>query len=257
MKLVDSHCHLDCLDLSLHQGSMDVVLSKAKQAGVERLLCVALALEKHAVLLQLAKTYAQVDISAGVHPNHTMAVPLTEEALLACAEAPEVLAVGETGLDYYRIDVSDQHEQQERFRCHIRVARTLGKPLIIHTRQASEDTLRILREEKADAIGGVFHCFTENWEIAKQALDLGFFISFSGIVSFKNALDLRETAKKVPNESFLIETDAPYLAPVPHRGKANEPAYVRHIAACLADLRGVSLDVVASVVWENYHRFVH
>ncbi len=251
--LVDSHCHLDCLDLSLHQNSIDKVLETAKAAGVVRMLCVAIELEKHDILLKLAKTYPTVDISVGIHPNHLPDQVLAEEQLMKCAKNHEVVAVGETGLDYYRSDEAQKYAQQERFRQHIRVARALDKPLIIHMRHAAEDTMRILHEERARDVGGVFHCFTEDWPIAQQALDLGFYISFSGILTFRNAKVLHEVAKQVPCGALLIETDSPYLAPEPHRGKANQPAYVYHVATYLAKLRQEPFELIAQYSWDNYH----
>ncbi len=254
MMLVDSHCHLDCLDLSVHQHHMDHVLENAQREGVEHFLCVAIELEKHLNLLKLEQSYPHIDISVGVHPNHKLEVDITEAHIMANARAAEVVAIGETGLDYYRIDTTQISRQQERFRRHIRVARMLKKPLIVHTRQAPEDTCRILREEKADDVGGVLHCFTESWDIAKRALDLGFFISFSGIITFKNAETVREVAKRVPLHALLIEADSPYLAPEPHRGKPNQPAYVSYVAQGLATLRDLSFQDIAQQTWDNYFR---
>jgi TatD DNase family protein len=200
----------------------------------------------------LARAHANLFASAGVHPDHTGAEP-SEADLLRMAGAPEVVAVGETGLDYYRAS-GDLEYQRERFRRHIRVARTLAKPVIIHCRQAADDLLRIMDEERAADVGGVMHCFTESWEVAARAMEMNFLISFSGIVTFRNAAALREVARAVPLERMLVETDSPYLAPVPHRGKTNEPAYVRHVAEAIAELRGVPLAAVAAATTSNFFR---
>jgi TatD DNase family protein len=192
-----------------------------------------------------------------VHPDYTETPEPTVEQLVELARHPKVVAIGETGLDYFRLNgrsVDEMAWQRERFRTHIRAARRTGKPLVIHTRAAAEDTIRIMREEGADAVGGVMHCFTEDWSTAEAAIDLGFCISFSGIVTFKNAQSLRDVAVRVPEDRLLIETDAPYLAPVPHRGKTNEPAFVRHVGEGLAAIRGVSADRIGDVTTENFRR---
>ncbi len=215
------------------------------------MLCVSVTLESFPEIRALAHDHANVFASVGVHPNEREGREPSAEDLTALASDARVVAIGETGLDYYRSQ-GDMAWQQERFRHHIRAAKKSRKPLIIHTREAADDTLRIMREEEASEIGGVMHCFTENWEVARAALDLNFHISFSGIVTFRNADALREVAKQVPPDCLLIETDAPYLAPMPHRGKTNEPAFVRHVAQCLADVRGVSFEKVAEDTTRNF-----
>ncbi|MFD2110908.1 TatD family hydrolase [Thiorhodococcus fuscus] len=251
--LVDSHCHLDRVDLKTHAGDFDVMMRACREAGIGRMLCVGIDLESYSEMRRLIDPYPEVDVSVGVHPNHEDGIQATFERLVELAEDARNVAIGETGLDYFRSE-GDLVWQHERFRVHIAAARACGKPLIIHTRDAREDTVRILREEGADAVGGVLHCFTESWEMAKQGLDLGFYVSFSGILTFRNAADLREVARQVPLDRLLIETDSPYLAPVPHRGRPNEPRYVQHVADCIAEIRGMDRDEVAALTAENYLR---
>ncbi|MCR4345927.1 MAG: TatD family hydrolase [Sulfuricaulis sp.] len=246
--LVDSHCHLNFEPLNV--GLTDV-LQRARDNGVGHMLCVSVTLETFPEIRTLAHDHANVFASVGVHPNEREGREPSVEDLTTLANDARVVAIGETGLDYYRRQ-GDMAWQQERFRCHIRAAKESGKPLIIHTRDAAADTLRIMREEAAGDIGGVMHCFTESWETARAALDLNFHISFSGIVTFRNADALREVAKQVPQGRLLVETDAPYLAPMPHRGKTNEPAFVRHVAECLADLRGTTIESVAEDTTRNF-----
>ena len=246
--LVDSHCHLNFEPLNA--GLADI-LQRARDNGVGHMLCVSVTLETFPEIRALAHEHANLFASVGVHPNEREGREPSVEDLTLLANDARVVAIGETGLDYYRSQ-GDMTWQQDRFRCHIRAAKKSGKPLIIHTRDAAADTLNIMREEKADEIGGVMHCFTESWEVARAALDLNFYISFSGIVTFRNADALREVAKQVPSERLLIETDAPYLAPMPHRGKTNEPAFVRHVAECLADLRGSTIENVAEDTTRNF-----
>ncbi len=217
------------------------------------MLCVSIDLGHYPAMRQLVDPYPQVDVSVGVHPNEEERLEPTVEQLVELASDPRNVAIGETGLDYFRSQ-GDLSWQQGRFRTHIAAARACGKPLIVHTREAREDTIRILTEERADEVGGVLHCFTEDWEMARQGLDLGFYISFSGILTFKAAADLREVARRVPLDRLLIETDSPYLAPVPHRGKPNEPSYVSHVAACIAEIRAIDPDEVARLTGENYQR---
>ncbi|MDN3652730.1 YchF/TatD family DNA exonuclease [Thalassotalea ponticola] len=249
---IDSHCHLDRLDLSDFDGSLDNVVNAAGQAGVQQMLCVSVTLDDFQMMADKTQPYANVDISCGVHPlNQQDAVD--EQRLFELASNDRVIAVGETGLDYfYAPETKDI--QRDAFIKHIRVARRLNKPLIIHTRDAQDDTLTIMREHKAHEVGGVLHCFTESWEMAEQAIAMGFYISFSGIVTFKNAAALRHVASKVPDDRFLIETDSPYLAPVPHRGKQNQPAYVVEVANMLADVRGQDLEQIAKLSSDNYRR---
>jgi TatD DNase family protein len=250
--LVDSHCHLDRLSPRGSDATeVERALAEALDTGVVHLLCVSVNLEDFPRVLRLALDHAQVSASVGVHPNERPPVDPTEEGLAAPAGNRAVVAIGETGLDYHRAP-GEPPWQEARFRRHIRAARAVGKPLIIHSREAREDTLAVLREEGADQVGGVMHCFAEDWETARRAMDLNFFISFSGIVTFANAHALRDVARRVPLDRMLVETDAPWLAPAPHRGKPNRPAFVRHVAECVADVRGVSLDVVAQATTENF-----
>ena len=250
---VDSHCHLDRVDLSHYQGDFARMMAATREAGVSHLMCVSIDLPQYTVMRALVAPYPNVAISVGVHPNESPEAEPTVADLIALAADPRVAAVGETGLDYFRSE-GDLEWQRQRFRTHIAAARDCAKPLIIHTRNAREDSLRILHEEGADVVGGVLHCFTEDWETARRGLDLGFYISFSGIVTFKAAADLRSVARRVPIDRLLIETDSPYLAPAPYRGKPNEPRYVSLVAACIAAERGITVDHLARVTSENYFR---
>lgn len=250
--LIDSHCHLDRLDLERF-GGLSGVLEAAKTQGVTRLLSVATDLESWPALARLTEAYPQIALSVGVHPSEDSGRAPTKAALTALGREPRVVAIGETGLDYhYGADSADR--QQDWFRMHIAAAREIGKPLIVHTRAAQADTLRILEQESAAEVGGVLHCFTEDWAMAEQALALNFYISFSGIVTFKNARQIQDVARRLPAERLLVETDAPYLAPIPHRGKSNQPAWVRHVAEFVAGLRGESLEQVAATTTANYGR---
>ncbi|MEN9774329.1 MAG: putative deoxyribonuclease YcfH [Pseudomonadota bacterium] len=249
--LIDSHCHLDFPELA---ERLDECLINMAGHGVGRALCVAVNLEDFPRVRSLAARDARLRASVGVHPEYRDVREPDVSTLLSLAADPLVVAIGETGLDYYRHPADTLDWQRERFRVHIRAARQCGKPLIVHTRSSAADTVRILAEEGAEAVGGVMHCFTEDWATAQAAIELGFCISFSGIVTFRNAAALRAVALQVPDEALLIETDSPYLAPVPHRGRTNEPAYVRHVAQCLADLRGVSLEHIAQVTTANFER---
>lgn len=250
--LVDSHCHLDRLDLERFGGLADV-LETAEAHGVTRLLSVATDLESWPALARLTEPYPQIALSVGVHPSEDGGRAPTKAELTALGREARVVAIGETGLDYYYgADSADR--QRDWFRVHIAAARELGKPLIVHTRAARADTLRVLEEEGAAEVGGVLHCFTEDWAMAEQALALNFHISFSGIVTFKNAKQIQEVARRLPAERLLVETDSPYLAPVPHRGKPNQPAWVRHVAEFVADLRGEPLERVAATTTANYGR---
>ncbi|HEY5603528.1 MAG TPA: TatD family hydrolase [Gammaproteobacteria bacterium] len=249
--LVDSHCHLDCLDVQAWDNGLQGALDQAQRFGVGHMLCVAIELETFPAVLAIAQQHGFVSASVGVHPNVREGKDPSADELLALADDPNVVAIGETGLDYFRSE-GDLGWQRERFRQHIAAAKQCRKPLIIHNRESTEDCLRILGEERAQEVGGVMHCFVENWEIARRAMDLNFYISFSGIVTFKSAQELREVAKRMPKDRILIETDSPYLAPVPHRGKANYPAYVRHVAECIAQLRGESLADFAGQTTDNF-----
>ncbi len=252
--LVDSHCHLNMLDLADFDGNLDNVILQAKSADVMQMLCVCVELKDFETLQKLSQSYSNVYISVGVHPNDLINEIPTVEQLVTLGQDKKCIALGETGLDYYR-DASDTNKanQQLGFRRHIIAAQQLKKSLIIHTRNAADDTIKIMREENANIVGGVMHCFSESWEVAKQALDLGFYISFSGIVTFKNATNIHEVAKKVPLDRILIETDAPYLAPVPFRGKQNHPALVKYVANAIAELRGMQYEDIARVTTTNFH----
>lgn len=253
--LIDSHCHLNMLDLAEFDHDLDLVMQRAQAEGVSRLLSVCVHPNDLPALAAIADRYPHVWTSAGIHPNESVEQEPNVSELIALASHPSCIAIGETGLDYYRtVEEADKELQRQRFRTHIQVSRQLQKPLIIHTRQASEDTLRLMREEGADQIGGVMHCFSEDWDVAQQALDLNFYISFSGIVTFKSAANLQEVAQKVPLDRMLIETDAPYLAPVPFRGKQNHPALVKQVALMLATLRGVSYETIAEQTSANFYR---
>lgn len=248
--LVDSHCHLDFPDLA---GKLDEVLSAMADNGVTHALCVGVNLEELPAVLALADQHQNVFASVGVHPDYEEVEDPSVERLIELARHPKVVAIGETGLDYFRI--KDQPEwQKQRFRTHIRAARQVDKPLIVHTREAAVDTLAIMAEEGAGEAGGVMHCFTESREVAKGALDQGFYISFSGIITFRSAEALREVARQVPLDRMLVETDSPYLAPVPHRGKTNQPAYVRYVAEEIARLHQTTVEEVGRITSENFFR---
>lgn len=251
--LVDSHCHLDRLDFARFESGLAGVLDVAAAAGVTQMLSVATDLESWPALARMTEPYPRIALSVGVHPSEDGGRPPTVAELVELGRAPRVVAIGETGLDYYygRDSVA---RQQAWFRVHIAAAREIGKPLIVHTRDARADTIAILRQEGAAEVGGVLHCFTEDWAMAEQALALGFHVSFSGIVTFKNAKQIQDVARQLPAERLLVETDSPYLAPAPHRGKPNHPAWVRHVAECVARLREESLEQVAAVTTANYRR---
>lgn len=245
---VDSHCHINFSDFA---GEADALLSRMAAARVTHAMCISVTYPEWPSVIALADRYQNIYATAGVHPDYEDIEEPTVASLLERAQHPKVQAIGETGLDYYRLQ-GDLEWQRQRFRTHIRAARECGKPLVIHTRSASADTLRLMREERADEVGGVMHCFTETWDVASAALDLGFHISFSGIVSFKSAADLREVAKRVPLNRMLIETDAPYLAPVPFRGKRNEPSYVPQVAAAVAAVRETDVETIGRATSQNF-----
>ena len=234
-------------------GGIPAIVTEAESQGVHHMLCVAIDKDTWPEIITLCREHACVSASIGIHPNASPEQALDREQMLVIADDPGVVAIGETGLDYFRSQ-GDLEWQQIRFREHIRIARKLGKPLIIHSREAQEDVIRILEEESAHQVGGVMHCFVDDMETAVRAMGLGFYISFSGIVTFRNANALREVAMQVPLDRILIETDAPYLAPVPHRGRQNRPAYVRHVAEHLAELRGMPLEEIARITTENFYR---
>jgi TatD DNase family protein len=248
--LVDSHCHFDLLDREQQGNDPASVIARANEVDVQYFLNVCVDLTTVNSVISVAEQFAHVYASVGVHPNHHDDA-VTREQLLQFACHEKVIAIGETGLDYYR-NTSPVVSQQEQFRLHIDIAKSLTKPLIIHTRAAQQDTIDIMKSEHAQEIGGVMHCFTEDWEMAKAALDLGFYISISGIVTFKNAKTVQAVATQIPLDRLLIETDSPYLAPEPMRGQANEPAYVRHTAAYIASLRQVPLEVIATHTTNNF-----
>ena len=251
--LVDSHCHLDRLDLSPYGGDLGAALDAARQRGVTTMLCIGIDRSNAAAVIDIAERYSDVYASVGVHPLDLGGAPEEIEELLRWADHPRVVALGETGLDYhYSRDNIDR--QRESFRNHLRASGRCRKPVVVHTREAREDTLALLREAADPEVGGVLHCFTESWEMAEAALDLGFYISFSGIITFKNAAELREVVKRVPLDRLLVETDSPYLAPVPYRGRKNEPKYVPEVAACVAELRGLAPDAIAAATSANFER---
>ncbi|MGO0788562.1 TatD family hydrolase [Herbaspirillum seropedicae] len=251
---IDSHCHINFPDLA---ARLPEIFGKMAENQVSHALCVSVDLPDFPQVLALAEQYPHVYASVGVHPDYEDTPEPSVDELVRLADHPRIVAIGETGLDYYRLQ-GDLEWQRERFRTHIRASRATGKPLIIHTRAASHDTIRILREEgaspQAGGAAGVMHCFTESQEVADAAIELGFYISFSGIVTFKSAKDLQQVARTIPLERMLIETDSPYLAPVPFRGKTNEPGYVRHVGEFIADLRGISAAEVARQTSENFFK---
>jgi len=247
---IDSHCHLNFPELA---ENLDAHLANMRQNEVTHALCVGVNLENFPQILRLAELHEEIYASVGVHPDYELEAEPTREILVQLAQHPKVIAIGETGLDYFRLQ-GDLEWQRERFRTHIRAANECGKPLIIHTRAAAQDTLRIMAEEGANQVGGVMHCFTENLEVALAAIAMNFYISFSGIVTFKKATSIKEVARQLPLDRILIETDAPYLAPVPFRGKLNQPAYVKHVAEEIATLRGIPLAEVGRITSENFRR---
>jgi len=245
--LIDSHCHLDLIKNSDHE----TLVSTAQAQGVSHCLNVSIDINQFQTVLGTAQRIDNVFASVGIHPNISREMTVDVSTLIALGSSPDIIAIGETGLDYFRSE-GDLSWQHNRFQRHIEAARSLKKPLIIHTRSAAEDTMNHLRDSDAATAGGVMHCFAEDWEIAQQALDIGFYISFSGIVTFKSAASIQEVARKAPLDRILVETDAPFLAPVPHRGKTNEPAFVRHTAEYVAELRGISIQEFAEATTNNF-----
>jgi len=258
--LTDSHCHLDKIDLEFFDNNFENMINAAKDADVSQFLCACIDTENFSKVLGPAQKHANIYCSVGVHPTHKDSYHPTVDELVELAKHKEVIAIGETGLDYFHCGTDENGKdedmtwQHDLFRTHIRAAIETNKPLIIHTRSARADTIRILKEENADKVGGVMHCFAEDWETAQQAMDLNFYISFSGIVSFNSAKELQEVAKKVPADKYLIETDSPWLAPVPKRGKPNQPAYVKYVAEKMADLRECNYEQIAKESTENFNR---
>jgi TatD DNase family protein len=250
MYFIDSHCHLDFPEF---QEQLPAILDRMNANHVSHALCIGVNLEDSHRVLDLAASHPHLYATVGVHPDYEDVIEPSVDQLCALAQHPKVLAIGETGLDYYRL-TGDLEWQRDRFRTHIRAAKVLSKPLIVHTRQASEDTIRLLKEEHAEEVGGVLHCFTESLPMAQQAIELGFYISFSGILTFKKAQELRETARQLPLDRLLIETDSPYLAPTPHRGARNEPSYVRFVAQALAELKNIPIEIVAEATTHNFNR---
>lgn len=253
-KIVDSHCHLNMLDLEPYANNMDNLMEVVRDAGVGHMLCVSVDLPSLSQVIQIAEQYSMVSASVGVHPNESNDNPISAEQLIELASlSNKVVAFGETGLDFYHDDQNKSH-QKTAFANHIEAGRECDKAIIIHTRAAQKDTIDVMKAENARDVGGVMHCFTEDWAMAKQALDLGFYISFSGIVTFKNATQIQEVAQKVPLDRMLVETDAPFLAPTPLRGKPNYPHYVVHVAEYIAKLRGESLDSIVQNTSDNFFR---
>ncbi len=247
---IDSHCHLNFPGLA---EDLDSIFANMRANEVSHALCVSVDLASFPQVLQLAERHDNLYASVGVHPDYELEAEPAQAELVRLAQHPKVIAIGETGLDYFRL-TGDLEWQRERFRTHIRAAKECGKPLIIHTRSAASDTLRIMAEEDAGKIGGVMHCFTENLDVARAAIDLGFHISFSGILTFKNAALIKEVAQNIPLEKILIETDSPYLAPTPHRGKTNQPAFVKHVAEEIARLRNITVEEVGAATSRNFRR---
>jgi TatD DNase family protein len=250
MKIVDSHCHIDRVDLDAFGGSIESMLAHAKELSVTEFLCVCIDLEHFDDVHNLALAHPSIYASVGVHPTEVDGKDPSVNELIELSKSDRVIAIGETGLDYFHIKKDEADWQRDRFRRHIEASNRTGKPMIIHTREAKKDTIDIMREEKVQA--GVMHCFSEDWETAKAALDLGFYISFSGILTFNSAKDLREVAKKVPEDRLLVETDSPYLTPMPHRGRPNSPAFTYYVAEKLAEVRGSSIEDIAEITTNNF-----
>ena len=251
--LVDSHCHLDRIDLKPYDGDLAAAVAAAAERGVDRMLCIGIDLGNAPAVVDIARRFDNIYASVGIHPLDISDELCEVEQLVALADQPKVIAIGETGLDYY-YSAEKSEAQKRSFANHLRASALTGKPVIVHTRDAREDTLQLIREHGDPSVAGVLHCFTESWEMARAALDMGYYISFSGIITFKNAADLREVVKRVPVERMLVETDSPYLAPVPYRGKKNEPKYVREVAECVAELKGMSFSEVAAQTSQNFDR---
>ncbi|MFY0676987.1 MAG: TatD family hydrolase [Neptuniibacter sp.] len=250
---IDSHCHLDRLDLSLYDNDFSKLLNAAHDRDVEKMLCVSISMEQFPAMYDLIKSSPSVFASVGVHPLSAAEEQVDAETLSEMTELNKIVAIGETGLDYYYQTDTQEHQLQS-FQTHLQVASKHKLPVIVHTRDAREDTLQMIKAHGDPESAGVLHCFTESWEMAKAAMDLNYSISFSGIITFRNAEELRDVVKKVPLDRILIETDAPYLAPVPHRGKKNEPKFVVDVAQCVADLKGISIEKLAEITTDNFHR---
>lgn len=254
--LVDSHCHLDRLKLDKYDGNLNTAIDHARERGVGKMLCVGISLDNRKDVVAIAEQYDDVVASVGVHPLDVDAGLASEADLIEWGQHPKVVALGESGLDYYYSDES-KVVQQESFGIHLRAAAAAKLPVIVHTRDARQDTLDLIKEFGSEESAGVLHCFTESWEMAKAAMDMNYYISLSGIVTFKNAEELRDVARKMPLDRLLVETDSPYLAPIPYRGKPNEPAYVKEVAQFVADLKGISYDEFLEITSENFHRLFY
>ncbi len=252
--IIDSHCHLNIMPEEL--SNIEELIANARELGVERMMCIAIGPDKWQEVLSIADQYEEVYAAIGIHPCEPKEVTTTDEALLNAASHPKVLAIGEIGLDYFHFDAEQESMewQHERFRQQIRIAKQLNKPIVIHTRNSTPDCMQILTEEGAEEVGGIMHCFVEDMDTAQQAMDLNFYISFSGIVTFKNAKELKEVAKQVPLDKILVETDSPYLAPMPYRGKTNQPGYTRYVVEEIARLRDTSVQAVSDATTENFKR---
>jgi TatD DNase family protein len=248
----DSHCHLDRIDLETFEHSFDKLLATARESQVNEMVCIGVNLESFDAMYEKIQFVDGVYATVGVHPDHQDAQEPSVEQLLTLAQKDKIVAIGETGLDYYHTDGPEW--QRDRFRIHIDAAVACKKPLVIHTRLAKQDTLDLLKQHHAEQVGGVLHCFTEDWDMAKQAIDMGFYISISGIVTFNQAQNVRDMAVKIPDDRLLIETDAPWLAPVPHRGKVNHPGHVSLVAAKLAEIRNTDIEYIAEITRQNAHR---
>jgi TatD DNase family protein len=252
--IIDSHCHLNIMPDELN--NIDALIANARELGVERMMCIAIGPDRWQEVLDIADQYPEVYAAIGIHPCEPQDVVASDEEIIEAASHPKVIAIGEIGLDYFHFDAEkeDMSWQQARFRQQIRMAKQLQKPIVIHTRNSTPDCLRILAEENAQEVGGIMHCFVEDMATAQQAMELNFYISFSGIVTFKNAKDLKEVAKQVPLDRMLVETDSPYLAPMPYRGKTNQPAYTRYVVEELARLRDTSVKAISDATTENFQR---
>lgn len=251
--LVDSHCHLDRLSLEKYNNQLDAAIEAALARDIQQLLCVGISVNNRQAVIDIAERYPAVVCSVGVHPLDVKEGLASPEQLVEWSQHPKVVALGESGLDYY-YSKDDMHIQQESFACHLQAAKNAKLPVIVHTRDAREDTISLIKEYGCKNSAGVLHCFTESWEMAKQAMDLNYMISISGIVTFRNANELREVVKNIPLDRLLVETDSPYLAPVPFRGKPNEPKYVREVAEFIAELRGISFELLAEITTANFYR---
>ncbi len=250
--LVDSHCHLDRLSLEKYDNNLSAAINAALERGIHQLLCVGISIKNRETVVNIAEQFEPVVCSVGVHPLDVKEGLASEDDLVLWSQHPKVVALGETGLDYYYSE-EEKQTQQESFAIHLRAAKKAQLPVIVHTRDAREDTIAIIKDEGCQTNAGVLHCFTENWEMAKQAMDLNYMISISGIVTFRNANELRDVAKKIPLDRLLVETDSPYLAPVPYRGKPNEPQYVREVAEFIAELKGISFEKLAEITTQNFN----